>query len=132
MVVALPLIVRVAGVEAEALADGLGGVGWAADAPEDVPDVPDDVPEPDAVLVAPGEVLVLDEVLDVPGEVLVAEVLCRLAGLVWTPTPAGEHPNSVVDKTNTAVTALDVFMGSSWSSASHMSPNDDISITTQA
>ena len=98
MVVALPLIVRVAGVEAEALADGLGGVGWAPDAPDDVPDVPDDVLEPDVVL-------------DAPGEVLAAEVLGRPAGLVWTPTPAGEHPDSDVDKTNTVVTALDDLMG---------------------
>jgi hypothetical protein len=110
MVVALPLIDSVAGVELEGLADELGGVGEAPDVPDDVPDVPDDELEPDEVLDVPVDVLVPDELLAVPD--------AALGALVWTPTPAGEHPQSVTDKTNTTMMALAILMDSSWSSAS--------------
>lgn len=105
MVVALPLIDRVAGVELEALAVELGCVGDAPAVPDDVPDVPDDVLEPAEVLDVPVEALVPDELLAVAD--------AALGALVWTPTPAGEHPKSVTDKTNTAVMALEILMDSS-------------------
>jgi hypothetical protein len=103
MVFALPLIERVGGVELEALADELGCVGEAPDVPDDVPDVPDDELEPDEVLDVPVDVLVPDEVLAVPD--------AALGALVSTPTPAGEHPKSVTDKTNTPMGALAILNG---------------------
>lgn len=128
MVVALPLIVRVAGVEAEALADELGCVGEAPGVPE-----PDEAPAE-----APDEVPddVLDEVFDVPGEVLVPDALpavsdAALGALVWRSTPAGEHPKSMTDKTNTPMVALVLLMGSSWSSASRVSLDGDSSLVTE-
>lgn len=112
MVVALPLIDRVAGVEVAALAAEPGCVG-------DAPDVPDDVPDE-----------VVDELPEVPDEVLaVADV--ALGALVWTATPAGEHPKSVTDETNTPMMALEILMDSSWSSASRMSLDGDSSIVTE-
>jgi hypothetical protein len=126
MVVALPLIDSVAGVELEGPADELGCVGEAP-VPDDVPDVPDDELEPDEVLDVPVDVLVdvlaPDELLAVPD--------AALGALVSTPTPAGEHPKSVTDKTNTTMVALAVLMDSSWSSASRMSLDGDSSIMTK-
>jgi hypothetical protein len=123
MVVALPLIDSVAGVELEGPADELGCVGEAPAVPDDVPDVPDDVLVPDEVLDVPVDVLVPDELLAVPD--------AALGALVWTPTPAGEHPKSVTDKTNTTMVALAILMDSSWSSASRMSLDGDSSIMTE-
>lgn len=104
----------------------------------DVPEVPDEVPEPDDVPAVPELPLAVpDEVLAAPADVPVPDEVpavsdAALAALVWTPTPAGEHPNSVTDKTNTAAVALENLMGPSWSSASHMSLHSDRSITTEA
>lgn len=102
MVVALPLIDSVAGVEVEALADALGGVGEAPDVPDEVPDAPEEVLEPAEVLDVPVDVLVPDELLAVAD--------AALGALVWTSTPAGEHPKSVTDKTNTGMMALEILM----------------------
>lgn len=112
MVVALPLIDNVAGVEVEAPAEELGGVGDAPEVPDDAPDVPDDVLEPAEVLDVPVEVLVPDELLAVAD--------AALGALVWTPTPAGEHPKSVTDKTNRAMVALENFM---WPSLAERLPH---------
>lgn len=102
MVVALPLIDSVAGVEVEALAEELGCVGEAPAVPDDVPDVPDEVLEPAEVLDVPVDVLVPDELLAVAD--------AALGALVSTPTPAGEHPRSVIDRTNTGMMALEILM----------------------
>lgn len=64
MLVALPLIDRVAGVAAAALAEEVGGVGEAPGVPDDVPD---EVPEPDEVPDVPEAVLPPDAALCVPG-----------------------------------------------------------------
>lgn len=125
MVVALPLIDRVAGVELAAPAAELGCVGDAPEVPDDVPEVPDDALEPEEVLAVP------DDVLDVPDEVLcVADA--ALGELVRTSTPAGEHPKSAADKTNTPMVALEILMDSSWSSASRMSLDGDSSLVTES
>lgn len=106
MVVALPLMDRVAGAAAAALADELGWVGEGAD----VPDEPDEVPDPPDAVPEPGEVLVPDEVL-VPGELLAPDEASWIPGaFVCTSTDAGEHPNNVADETNTAAMPLGSFM----------------------
>jgi hypothetical protein len=121
MVVALPLIDRVAGVAVAVLADELGGVGEAPEVPEVVPGVPDD---PDEAVDVPDEVPEPAEVLDAPAEMLgPVEVLAAVGVLAWTSTDAGEHPNSIADgtnttdETNTVVMTLDSLMRPSWPNA---------------
>ena len=59
--------------------------------------------------------------LDVPGELLALDAALSVAGgLVWTPTDAGEHPNSDADQTNTATVALENFM---WPSLAERLPH---------
>ena len=98
-----------------ALADASGGAGEAPDVPDDPPLV-DDVPDPsedEPVVVEPG---------DVPEEALGA-----LSALLAAPGDPDEHPPSVTDKTNIAMT-LETLIDSSWANACRVSPIDDKSV----